>query len=203
MPQGVSNLAVAQEAPAMLKSTMGYGVGSRGGAMGALGAKGRGAAPMMAKTKAVSDEPLDGLLGGPSPHASPAAPVAAAAPPPPRPAANEESEADEKKDDVPARLVATFATVGTTGLASPEALLAAVKARLATVRWAVVGAHPGALVLALTVDAGGKVVGVRVMSGDASLAKLLEAKLIGLTSGARPTGARAGTWIVKVRLEPR
>jgi Ca-activated chloride channel family protein len=191
MPAGVSNLSVAQEAPAMRMKSLGAGSGYGalgGGGMGVMRGKGRSIAaapPPVAMKKDVSDSPLESLSSRAAPEA--------------RDEDDEKKEAPAKR---PARahLAATFATVGATGLASPEALLAAVKARLASVDWAAAGARPGELVLTLTVDASGKVVGVQVISGDASLAALLRARLVGLTSGARPTG-KVGSWVVKVRVE--
>jgi hypothetical protein len=50
-----------------------------------------------------------------------------------------------------------------------------------------VGAHPGQLVLKLTVDATGRVVAVEVVSGDAALVTFLKGKLVGLTTAAKAT----------------
>jgi Ca-activated chloride channel family protein len=202
MPQGVSNLAVAQEAPAPAKSTSAYGSGA-----GALGGKGRAYAerkPMAKRAEAEESDALEGLSsrsnqayrGVPAPAApvAPAPPPPAAAPPPP---AGDHARAKSKGDKAarhagPTHLTPTFATTGATNLSSPESLLAAAKARLATVDWAALGAHPGQLVLKLTVDATGKVVAVEVVSGDAALVTLLKGKLVGLTTAAKAT-VRPGT----------
>src|SRR5204863_2634177 len=127
-------------------------------ALGVMGKGSSGPGHALADRKVakreVSDNPLDGLGsggGGRSYRAAPAPAAPVAATPPPPPARDEErAKAKGEKDDShrgAARLTATFATASMTGLSSPDLLLAAVKARLATVDWAAVGARPGQLVL--------------------------------------------------------
>jgi hypothetical protein len=178
---------------------MGYGAG--GGGMGRLGGKSVG--PELAKRKVAESkvESLGGMADFSSRHRG--APVPAAPPPAPTSAAPRREEAE--KDDgraAHARLTATIAASSAAGLASPELLLAAVKARLASVDWTRAAGRPGQLGLRLTVDASGKVVAVYVVSGDAALAPVLKAKLVGLTSAAKATG-KVATWTVTIRIEPR
>jgi Ca-activated chloride channel family protein len=200
MPQGVSNLAVAEESKALKSTASGFGRGAIGGLRG-IGSGGGGMAMM-----------------------APAAP--AAAPPPPsgssghlRMKREAQAEADEgalgsvatrSKDDrraapadKPAQAkVAPAVIISNTSadLQAPELLLAAVKARLTAIKWDEAPRHATTqLTLRLSVDVAGKVVAVDVVSGDAGLAAFVKAKLVGLTSGARPT-AKVGTLVLTVRV---
>jgi Ca-activated chloride channel family protein len=180
MPEGVSNLAVA-EAAAPLKSMGAMGYGAGGGGMGAVGAMGRAAsaAPVRSKRMA-ADSPLAGL--------APAAPPA-------RPEPKAEKEDDQKV----AAGGAIVSVVSTAGLSSPELLLAAVKARLAGVRWNEAPRRAGQVTLRIDVDGSGRIVSVAAIAGDPGLVAFLRGKLLNLTSGARATG-KLGTWTVAIRV---
>jgi Ca-activated chloride channel family protein len=184
MPQGVSNLAVAQETRA-LKSVSGYGMGMMGSLGTGSGGAGRGlmgapaAAPMRMKRMAVED-------------ADEAAP--------------KEAKVEKAKDDrraEPTKPVTSPAVIVAStpaGLQSPELLVAALKTRLAAIKWDEAPRHAAAqLTLRLTVDAAGKVVAVDIVSGDAALGAFVKAKLAGLTSGAKAT-AKPATLTVTLRV---
>ena len=83
---------------------------------------------------------------------------------------------------------------------APGLLLAALKLRLADVKWAEAPRHATAqLTLRLSVDAAGKVLSVDVVAGEAALGAFVRGKLVGLTSGARAT-AKVGTFTVTIRV---
>lgn len=182
MPQGVSNLAVAQETRMRSISSYGslgaVGRGSGGGGRG-LAAPAPAAAPMMAKRMAVESEADE--------------------------AAPKEAKAEKAKDDrraEPSRAAAPTATVVTTtpaGLQSPELLIAALKTRLVSVDWSHAPRATKPLTLRLTVDAAGKVIAVDVVSGDAALGAHVKAKLAGLTSGAKAS-TKTGTLTLTLRV---
>jgi Ca-activated chloride channel family protein len=182
MPQGVSNLAVAQETRMRSISSYGslgaVGMGSGGGGRG-LAAPAPSAAPMMAKRMAVESEADE--------------------------AAPKEAKAEKAKDDrraEPSRAAAPTATVVTTtpaGLQSPELLIAALKTRLVSVDWSHAPRATKPLTLRLTVDAAGKVIAVDVVSGDAALGAHVKAKLAGLTSGAKAS-TKTGTLTLTLRV---
>ncbi|MDB4982170.1 MAG: von Willebrand factor type like domain [Myxococcales bacterium] len=210
MPEGVSNLAVGeQQRSAGSVGMMGVfgGVASGGG----LRARGIGAA-------AASPAPMPSRLGG---HASlakrravmdveraeadaPASPVAQSPTKninAPRAAKGAKDDAKPKAEKAPAEPAKKKDCAGettpcfvesssATGLASPEALVAALEARLASLSKRCPKGH---VVLKLTVDAGGKVTSVEILSGDTKVGAFLRRELVGLTSGATAR-ATSGTW---------
>jgi Ca-activated chloride channel family protein len=194
MPEGVSNLAVEEKraygssASSGMMGLMGKAKAGPGAGGGGFGALGRGASPVAAapappptlrsrafaaKRMAVAEAEADDLRAAPA-----------------------KDKAEANKPASPPRLVVVSSAAS--GLAAPEALLAAVKARLATLG----GRCPaGQVVLKLTVDAAGKVTVVDLVTGDAPVAAFLKAHLVGLTSGAKPVGtAKVATWTVTIRV---
>jgi Ca-activated chloride channel family protein len=182
MPEGVSNLAVASPAPSALKmNRMG---------MGAVGPSGH-AGRTMAK-RALSDDALEGL--------SSAAPERLrAVPPAPEPVEKTEKPREAERRPAPAVLRALVMKADPTDLAAPEQLRAAVEARLAKLTWPLASTPTGPVVLRLRVDGAGKVTAVELVSGDADLAKLLRAPLLGLTSGTKAVG-REAMLVVTIRM---
>jgi hypothetical protein len=138
-----------------------------------------------------------------------AAEPAQAAPPPPAPKAEsharavdaderEEAARDRTREHRPAVVRAVVVTTAATDLTAPEALRAMIEAHLRTMTWPAT-TPAGPVVLRLHVDASGKVAAVDVVSGDAGAAAALRASLVGLTSGAKATTARA-TLVLTIRL---
>jgi Ca-activated chloride channel homolog len=193
MPAGVSNLAVGSVAQAEAAEEQSSTGGGSLGMLRGIGSYGHGAAAKPASAPAAS------------------APVAAAAAPPPAPARAEPAKRayksmdapleglsakdDARKNDAQAARGPRFVVVtsGSSGLASPELLLAAVKARLAALKTNEGPPRTGQLVLRLTIDATGKVIAVDAVSGDKVLAAFVRSKLLGLVSGAKAS-SRPATW---------
>ncbi len=212
MPQGVSNLAVGDERQKSAGSSgmmgvfggVGSGVGLRSRGIGAPAASpapmssGLGGHASLAKRRVVMDVEREE-------EDAPASPVAQS----PGKNINGPSEAKAAKDDAKPKAEKAPAeptkaqkkecagepapcfvveSSSATGLTSPEALVAALKVRLGSVTKRGLA---GRVILALTVDATGRVTGVDVVSGDARVGAFLKAKLVGLTSTAKASGPRA------------
>jgi Ca-activated chloride channel family protein len=219
MPAGVPNTAVAESGD----------VRAIAPAMAPAHANRAAPSPSRPAAKhEISDSPLDSLLSGGGGRArsyARSAPALAPASPPPAPAAAEPMEAesspvmdssDDDESEAPreprhaargdraardknaALTVVRFQSASASGLGDTSALQAAVQARLAAVGGACPG-RPGDVVLRLTVDAGGKVVGVEALSGDALVTAYLRAQLAGLGSATRATG-KSGTFTITVRV---
>jgi hypothetical protein len=190
MPEGVSNLAVAQPAPSpALRSA--YGAGG-------LGA---GAPVHLAKRKMVADESM--ALN--EREAAPASPVQRQVSPAPSGADERADVRDRLKDDAPRAEKRPASEPGRqlvvaaspTDLTSPERLRAAIEARLTASTWRTL--PKGTFVLRLHVDASGKVTAVEVVSGAADGGATLGALLKGLTSASKGTSAQAAL-VITIRL---
>jgi Ca-activated chloride channel family protein len=189
MPEGVSNLAVAQSpAPASAALAPSPPVFNRmgsGSGMGALGGRGLGAGGpghAYAKKEKAAVESL-----AEEPEAAPS-----------RSADKDDSPRDEERQRRVAVMRAVVVSTAPADLASPEMLRAVVEARLRTLTWPA-STPAGVVVLRLHVDASGKVTAVDVVTGDAGVAAALRARLLGVASGAKATTARA-TLVVTVRV---
>jgi hypothetical protein len=221
MPAGVPNTAVAESGDVRA-------VAPAAAPAQSFGALSPPPPPRPAAKHEISDSPLDGLLSSssgrsrsharstPAPAAPPAAPEPAAAAPMEAEASPVMDSADEQELEAPrarhraargdrasrdksvALTVVRFQSASASGLGDTSALQAAVQARLAVVGGACPG-RPGDVVLRLTVDAGGKVVGVEAVSGDALVTAYLRAQLAGLGSATRATG-KSGTFTITVRV---
>ncbi|HVZ73632.1 MAG TPA: VIT domain-containing protein [Polyangia bacterium] len=184
MPEGISNLAVGQGAVRMQSM----------GAMGMLKGVGGGGLAGIAAAPASAPPPSGLFSRSVGAHASlakrAAEPVAEADEATPRDEAKDDRARAEKNEAArkPAAPRISVVAGPITALAAPEALVAAVKGRLAPFE---ARCPAGTVVLELTVDASGKVTGVRIVSGDTPTATFLRAKLVGVTSAARPTGSTA------------
>jgi Ca-activated chloride channel family protein len=191
MPEGVSNLAVAPAAapaPARMMRMM----GAAGGRLGALGSRGYGAgSPAPAATFAKkakgadAEDVLSGLTDAPAQeHEAPKDRTVKA------------ERDDERKNAAAPR--ATIVSLTPTDVGAPQALRAAIEARLATLTFAP-RVPTGLVVLRLDIDASGKVTAVDVLSGDAGVAAQLRAKLLELRSAAKAKSPKAAV-VVTIRL---
>jgi Ca-activated chloride channel family protein len=173
MPAGVSNLAVAAQAAAPAekaeKAAPSIMRSFEGGRLGSS-AHGGGASGAYGGLLAKRKAvAADDLELEPAPAA-----------PPPRPAARQ-----------------IVVSVTPTDLSSPEALRAAVEARLGARAWAL--RPTGLFVLRLHVDGAGKVTAVDVVAGERTFGATLANLIRGLTSAAKATSPRAAL-VVTIRM---
>jgi Ca-activated chloride channel family protein len=176
MPEGVSNLAVASQAPSPSSAApagpppmpmMGTGAG---------GLAGRGVTvhrAAVAKDKVSFDEESVAEEEGGRTEARRQAP-----------------SRDEERRSRGGVVRATIVSATFTDVASPERLRLAVEALLASSSWPA-STPTGLVVLRLHVDPSGKIAAVDVVSGEPSLAQLLRTRLIGLVSASKATSAKA------------
>jgi Ca-activated chloride channel homolog len=212
MPEGVSNLAVGEQAAASVAPMKMGLIGGQGHGYGSAGPGGGG--------RAMAPRPV-----------APPAPMALPAPPPPAHARRRLAEADEEaesrddrsrlapreakaakqakakdKDDAPRAPTAHSWTVtasrsATVGPAS--SLVAAIRAALASERSACLAASDVGkpIRVRVTVDAKGKIVRVQLLAGGRSAESCLQKAFIGLVSATAAQGGPAGT--VEITLQAK
>jgi Ca-activated chloride channel family protein len=196
MPAGVSNLAVASSAvDEKTRAGSAFGAGGLGfSRLKSLSAPAPAAAPPEAQAK---PEVEAAPAPPPSPPAHGARPAVAG-----KAARGDASARDDGRRQEARALRATVVATTGTDLVSPERLRDAVEAKLAALTWPAGSAPAGVVVVRLHVDAAGKVTALDLVSGDATLATLLRARLVGLTSAAKATSAQAAL-VVTIRLASR
>ena len=196
MPEGVSNLAVAEK-----------------GGMSALGAPSGATMPHRLRSPAkreISDSPLEGLVGGQGrggagtlAKSAPSAPEPAPPPPSSRAARGghaaaealdeEKAPRDKSRDDAKAAPRWVVTATGSSAVGPTAPIVEAVRAALASGRAGCLAATRGGLKLRLTVDAHGKVVRVDLLAGDRAAEACLRRALGELSSATIAAGGAAGT----------